>query len=314
MKWTERHLQALDSFEVTIHDPAACSDDSCPCSDTSILRGHGYIYISKDAAEFRRDARSISAIQKKLNAIESQMGSSVVFMWHPETYNAVICCEQAANLRGLDKDVAAADARLAWNEGRVPCRATPLADEATRLARDYELSVARIIDELAAEANNVSRTFIQQHFMHEYVVQSACDVLKSKTPLAIQDGKAHDSGFCPPGATVEDCPYLLSVSVIPSPIDPGFNYYEREHGGYLEFLEWYIGTRGKPLGDHLVPKFDAFMHVVVGLELSGPGEDKRILSVSGTGCFFPVTIDNALPVWPRHILSPNDIARLNSLP
>jgi hypothetical protein len=38
-----------------------CSDNSCPCPETKIPSGEGYLYIAKECVEFRKDA--LSAVQ-----------------------------------------------------------------------------------------------------------------------------------------------------------------------------------------------------------------------------------------------------------
>ena len=89
-------------------DKGLCSDNNCPCPETVIPRGEGYLYISKEAVTFMK-----MKMKNKSN--------NIVFGPMP-----VLVCEQGAKLRGLDLKVAAADAALWWSEGKAPLRPTPL--------------------------------------------------------------------------------------------------------------------------------------------------------------------------------------------
>ena len=111
----------LDYFEVpcTI-DQALCSDPQCPCSETVIRRGEGYLYITPGVVEFRTDARTVAQVQRKVAQIGAVIGPGVAA--------PVIVCEQGARLRRLNLAVAAADMKHWWDTGQVPLRSTPLAD------------------------------------------------------------------------------------------------------------------------------------------------------------------------------------------
>lgn len=54
----------------------------------------------------------------------------------PGTASPIMCCEQGARLRGLDLEIAAADAKYWWETGLVPLRATPLAWEERQQQED----------------------------------------------------------------------------------------------------------------------------------------------------------------------------------
>ena len=83
-----------------------CSDRQCPCPETRIPRGSGYLYISEVAVAAMMLAKS---------------GGGPIIIAGP-----ILVCRQAAELRGLDLVVAAADARRWWEKGKVPLRPTPL--------------------------------------------------------------------------------------------------------------------------------------------------------------------------------------------
>jgi hypothetical protein len=104
-----------------------CSDNACPCPETRIPRGTGYLYVSEEAVQFRRDARTVAEARAKVERIRQQtqarMGfANVVFARLPD---AILMCEQGARLRGLNLEVAAADARHWWTTGLAPLRPTP---------------------------------------------------------------------------------------------------------------------------------------------------------------------------------------------
>jgi hypothetical protein len=89
---------------------AVCSDRACPCPETPIPDGTGYLYISDAAVE-------------RMTALKEGRGG--------DTFGAglmpVLVCEQGARLRGLDLRVAAEDASRWWECGRVPLRPSPMA-------------------------------------------------------------------------------------------------------------------------------------------------------------------------------------------
>jgi hypothetical protein len=105
-----------------------CSDNDCPCGypGASIPRGSGYIYISKDVVDFRRDALTIREAKKKIDKLRQRLGGGVM-MFDQNILAPILVCEQGARKRGLDLEVAAADAKHWWKTGKVPLRQTPLA-------------------------------------------------------------------------------------------------------------------------------------------------------------------------------------------
>lgn len=105
-----------------------CSDNACPCPETRIPRGSGYLYISQELVDFRRkyprlsDARQ--AKERELDARRAALGMQFTAIY---SVGPIFVCEQGARLRNLDLETAAADARHWWATGQVPLRATPLA-------------------------------------------------------------------------------------------------------------------------------------------------------------------------------------------
>jgi hypothetical protein len=119
---------AMEYFDVPEANPGAdgiCSDNDCPCGfpGARIPRGSGYIYVSSECVDFRRDARSMAEAELKMNLIRQRMGGLVMF--DPTLITSILMCEQGARKRGLDLGVAAADARHWWLTHKVPLRATP---------------------------------------------------------------------------------------------------------------------------------------------------------------------------------------------
>ena len=121
-------MEYIEVPEVNPGQDGLCSDNDCPCGfpGEKIPRGSGYIYVSKEVVDFRRDALSVRAAERKIAALKQNMGGGMV-MFAPNTFAPILMCEQGARKRGLDLEVAAADARHWWKTGLVPLRATPLA-------------------------------------------------------------------------------------------------------------------------------------------------------------------------------------------
>lgn len=118
----------MEYFEVERpYGDAYCSDDGCPCGypGAVIPRGGGYVYISQDLVDFRRDARSLRDAQRKIERMQQQTGSILIL--GPGVAVPILMCEQGARRRGLNLQTAAADAKHWWKTGLVPLRPTPLA-------------------------------------------------------------------------------------------------------------------------------------------------------------------------------------------
>lgn len=114
----------LEYFEMDRpNDGGSCSDNECPCSDTAIPRGTGYLYVSQEVVEMRRDAKTVKELAVKIQRIGEALGKELVLM-DPACYNGILCCEQAARRRHLDLTVAAEDARHWWDHGLVPLHVT----------------------------------------------------------------------------------------------------------------------------------------------------------------------------------------------
>lgn len=128
-----RDIQNYGLIEVLGNDTdeALCSDDSCPCGypGETIPRGSGYIFISKEVAEFRKQfpsqSQAVEAIKFLTQQQYSEIGLGTIVLPRSGQFGPVIMCRRGARRRKLDLLVAAADAKLWWKMGILPCRKTP---------------------------------------------------------------------------------------------------------------------------------------------------------------------------------------------
>ena len=114
-------------FEVPLPDgDGVCSDEECVCGGVVIARGTGYLYVDRETVDFRSNAPSVEQARAKEERVRSQMGDmdEAAAVMHGRT-TAMLICEQSAWRRGIDLEVAAADAGHWWETGQAPLRATP---------------------------------------------------------------------------------------------------------------------------------------------------------------------------------------------
>ncbi|TMQ04422.1 MAG: hypothetical protein E6J90_49405 [Deltaproteobacteria bacterium] len=104
-----------------------CSDPECPCNETSIPVGTGYLYIPKSCCEFRRDCRTRRELHDKAERIARRSNQYMIF--GHGVASPILVCEEGAKKRRLDLDVAAKDAKHWWTTGHVPLRPTPRAGD-----------------------------------------------------------------------------------------------------------------------------------------------------------------------------------------
>ncbi|MHA1248077.1 MAG: hypothetical protein ACTSPE_12175 [Candidatus Thorarchaeota archaeon] len=96
-----------------------CSDNQCPCDEVVIPRGEGYLYIPESFVEFRK--RFQSELEYRAHMMRMGFAGVAIMGGGP-----ILMCRQGAELRGLDLEVAAQDAKYWWETGLVPLRPTPL--------------------------------------------------------------------------------------------------------------------------------------------------------------------------------------------
>ena len=107
---------------------ATCSDDSCPCPGAIIAPGTGYLYISKEVIEFRKDAIAESEAAAKIQDVQRKLGAIVA---NPNLLaSPILMCRMGAEKRGIDLAWASRDAQHWWKTGQVPLRPTPMAGQA----------------------------------------------------------------------------------------------------------------------------------------------------------------------------------------
>ncbi len=116
----------MEYFELPIPDgDGLCSDNQCPCADTIIPQGKGYLYVGQDAVDFRKDAKTVEELYLKVKRMAKQFKGRDL-MVHQEYTIALLSCKKGALLRNLDLSVAGSDAAYWWKTGLAPLRATPL--------------------------------------------------------------------------------------------------------------------------------------------------------------------------------------------
>ncbi len=124
----------------------ACMHGECTCRGAAIAHGTGYLYISEDLVEYRRDARSIEAAETKASReVEGTAGAAPST---PGGISAALICESAAISMKLDLHVAAADARHWWETGMAPLRATPVITVVEEEVTVVELPAAPVVEKL----------------------------------------------------------------------------------------------------------------------------------------------------------------------
>lgn len=138
-------------FEVPLPDgDGVCSDEECACSGAVIARGSGYLYVDRETVDFRSNAPSVEQARAKEERVRSQMGDmdEAAAVMHGRT-TAMLVCEQSARQKGIDLEVAAADAGHWWKTGQAPLRATPEAKAVE--AKPTEEATAETVADKSAE-------------------------------------------------------------------------------------------------------------------------------------------------------------------
>ena len=107
-----------------------CSDNDCPCSEVTIRRGEGYLYIDDKLVEFRKKHPTLQSARQAMRDMQEKMRAGGGLFIGAYRLGPILVCEEGSKLRGLDLEVAAADAQRWWATGQVPLRATPPAKEA----------------------------------------------------------------------------------------------------------------------------------------------------------------------------------------
>jgi len=100
---------------------ASCSDNDCPCPNTTMPPAKGYLWVKPEVADTRMKCLSLAALDGYMTASGISSIDEIRRRCLP-----IVVCEQAAKRRNLDLAVAASDYGSWVKTGKVPCRATPL--------------------------------------------------------------------------------------------------------------------------------------------------------------------------------------------
>ena len=95
---------------------------TAPCKKIAIPPAKGYLYISAELLENRKDCLTIEAFREKFLGMLSENEHNVEI---EKGYFPVLMCKNGARLRKLDLKVAARDYDLYVRTSRVPFRLTP---------------------------------------------------------------------------------------------------------------------------------------------------------------------------------------------
>jgi hypothetical protein len=104
-----------------------CSDDQCPCDGTKIDVGEGYLIVTRECCDFRKDCLTDEARDAKLQRLAESSGRHLIV--GGGFAGPILACVVGARKRGINLSVAAKDAKLWWETGRVPLRPTPKAGQ-----------------------------------------------------------------------------------------------------------------------------------------------------------------------------------------
>ncbi|MFC1844239.1 ankyrin repeat domain-containing protein [Thermodesulfobacteriota bacterium] len=120
-------IHQLKYFEVPSEvSKFLCSDNQCPCPGTEhlVLGETGYLYISNEVVDMRKDALTKADLDAKQQRIINKTDASLMYFDQGTVY-PIVMCKEGVRLRKLDLNVAAADARHWRKTGLVPLRVTP---------------------------------------------------------------------------------------------------------------------------------------------------------------------------------------------
>lgn len=174
--------QAAELFEsIRPSGDGRCSDPECPCADLRIPRGEGFLYISQELVEFRRDCLSEKQLDEKCSRMAASSESRLFFL--AGTTAPILMCEQGARRRGLELHVAAEDAQYWWHTGMAPLRPTPQ----TATMQTMATKSAGPLDNVGAISG---MTPPQEHLRSTAL-----------TPATVLDAKPPSSARCPCGTS-----------------------------------------------------------------------------------------------------------------
>lgn len=122
-----------------------CSDNNCPCPEVKIPREEGYLYITQELVDQRRQHPTLIsaklAMQQAHKNIQAQFGPTTVSY----RLGPILVCERGAKLRKLDLRIAQEDALRWWLTGEVPLRATPIKTAETKIFKGHSVEEAKAL-------------------------------------------------------------------------------------------------------------------------------------------------------------------------
>jgi hypothetical protein len=113
-------------FEVPVtRETFLCSDRECSCLGHDVLTAgkNGYLFISPEVVITRSQYPSWCDMLAHLQEVKGQSGAGMMVV----DVNPLFMCEEGARQRGLDLEIAAADAENWVKVGLCPLRSTPSA-------------------------------------------------------------------------------------------------------------------------------------------------------------------------------------------
>lgn len=245
-------------------DYGLCSDDNCPCDPigVSIKRGEGYLYISKEVVQFRKDSLYFDRFEQKVAAMQSLalkkigLPSNTRVAVFGKMGLPVLVCEQGARLRNLDLAVAHEDAKRWWDTGRVPLRTTPLSMQGNILRM-----FANHFKRVRAEFKGHQPTMGVLDEVESRFQENASGVAEM-VEKTLADHKLHTK--CVAGDGVRS---WLLVSVVPHDRKNSAGFFAAEYppgyGGYMNF--W---LNSEPFRQARQMGHDVFAHVLVYADAS----------------------------------------------
>jgi formylglycine-generating enzyme required for sulfatase activity len=102
---------------------AFCSDNECPCDNTTMPPAQGLLWIKPEIAKTRLNCLSMGSLQNDLASAGVSITNTEKIR---SLYLPITVCKESAKRRNLDLKIAESDYNLWVKTGKVPCRPTPI--------------------------------------------------------------------------------------------------------------------------------------------------------------------------------------------
>jgi len=127
--WTQKMMNEENEkyFEVPVQVTSfRCSDRECLCAGTDeLIPGKtGYLLITEEIIQLRKDALKWEELTTKLRKVQANTDSIISF--HSFHVNPIFMCKESALNHGINLEIAASDAKRWADSGLCPLRATPI--------------------------------------------------------------------------------------------------------------------------------------------------------------------------------------------